>query len=244
MNKAFIDHTFKALYEINGVINRQQESLFEYHDIGAGGDQSSGFDLEAERIFFKYLHHFGVIDSEESGLMGRGESRIILDPIDGSDNIHSLFPYYGASIALQRDNTTVAAVVCNFATKICFVRDGNYLYRTRLDDFTCKTEVVVHSHSKIGLFEKSQEHLDFAKILMNNGLKYRSPGAIALSLSYAHYVDYVLFLGTIRNYDIEAGLFLCKDLHCFIDESIVLVSKQRDTFEKISALFANFKGSK
>ncbi len=243
MSKAFVDSTLNALCEIDIVINTQEKSLFRYHSIGAGGDQSSGFDLEAERIFFRHLHHLGTIDSEESGLMGVGEKRIILDPIDGSDNICSLFPYYGASIALQQCNKTVAAVVCNFATKMCFVRYENYLYRTQLDDITCKTEIVLHPYSKIGLFEKSQDHLGFAKILVENGLKYRSPGAIALSLSYAHYVDYVLFLGTIRNYDIEAGLFLCKDLHCFIDENMVLVSKKRETFEKIFALFAHFKGS-
>ncbi len=241
--KTFIVCTLDALCEIHTAIDFTDIALFRYSSIGAGGDVSSGFDLMAEDIFVKHLSAFGVIYSEESGKIGSGEDVIILDPIDGSDNIASNFPYYGASIALKSSKCTVAAVVCNLATQECFVRYDNHFYQTLLNDFTCKNAVLPNKYSKIGIFEKSHENLDFAKILIDNSLKFRSPGAIALSLAYAHYVNYVLFLGTIRNYDIEAGVFICRDLHCFVDEGIVLISKDRDIFEKISTLFINFKGS-
>ncbi len=241
--QAFIDSTLDALCEVYATVDFANETLFQHSSVGAGGDVSSGFDLMAEDIFVKHLSTFGVIYSEESGEIGSGEDIIVLDPIDGSDNIASIFPYYGASIALQSSELTVAAVVCNLATQECFVRYDNHFYQTLLGDFTCKNAVLPNEYSKIGIFEKSHENLDFAKILIENELKFRSPGAVALSLSYAYYVDYVLFLGTIRNYDLEAGMFLCRDLNYFIDEGIVLISKDRDTFEKISTLFINFKGS-
>ncbi|MEA2112128.1 MAG: inositol monophosphatase family protein [Campylobacterota bacterium] len=229
----FVDCTLNALVEINSTIDFKNIELFAHSSIGAGGDISSGFDLMAESIFVSHLSSFGKIISEENGVIGSGQDVIILDPIDGSDNIASIFPYYGASIALQRLGCTIAAVICNFATKECFVRFSSNFYQTFLHDFTCKNTIKLHSFSKVGIFEKSHENLDFAKNLINEGLKFRSPGAVALSLAYAHYVNYVLFLGTIRNYDVEAGLYLCKDLHCYRADEVLLISKDRDIFETI-----------
>jgi myo-inositol-1(or 4)-monophosphatase len=235
--KDFVNATLKALKEIAVAIDFDNATLFRYESVGAGGDVSSGFDLMAESIFVKHLSPFGTIYSEESGKMGEGAHSIILDPIDGSDNIASMFSYYGASIALQQLGTTVAAVVCNFATQECFVREGDDIYVTSLQESSTKKALTLNPHAKIGIFEKSHENLDFAKKLIQNGLKFRSPGAVALSLAYAHYVKYVLFLGTIRNYDVEAGLYLCRDLNIHVEDGIVLISKDRDVFNKILAIF-------
>ena len=65
-------------------------SWFEKTEVGAGGDVSSKLDLFAEEIFIKHLGAFGQIESEESGLIGSGEEKIIIDPIDGSSNALSL----------------------------------------------------------------------------------------------------------------------------------------------------------
>jgi myo-inositol-1(or 4)-monophosphatase len=235
--QTFVDATLQALREISAAIDFNNLTLFKYESVGAGGDVSSGFDLMAEAIFVKHLSSFGTIYSEESGKIGSGENVIILDPIDGSDNIASMFAYYGASIALQHANITVVAVVCNFATQECFIRVGDKLYTTLLQHSDIKKSVGINSYAKVGIFEKSHENLDFAKKLIQNGLKFRSPGAVALSLAYAHYVKYVLFLGTIRNYDVEAGLYLCRDLNIHVEDGIILISKDRDVFDTILTIF-------
>ena len=68
---------------------------------------------------------------------------------------------------------------------------------------------------------------------MSKKLKYRSPGALALSLAYAPYVKYVLFLGTMRSFDIQAGLYLSQNLYGFQDERYILLSSDKEVFERI-----------
>jgi len=96
-----------------------------------------------------------------------------------------------------------------------------------------KFQISTNSSAKIGLFEKAPEHPDLIKKLMEKKLKFRSPGALALSLAYAPYVKYVLFLGTMRPYDIQAGLYLSQHLHVFNDDRYILISADKELFEQI-----------
>lgn len=87
-------------------------------EVGAGGDISSKLDLMAEAIFVKHLGDFGQI---ESGVIGGGESQIIIDPIDGSSNALSLFPFYGTSVAkVNAEGILDATIVCNLANSDIF----------------------------------------------------------------------------------------------------------------------------
>ena len=72
---------------------------------------------------------------------------------------------------------------------------------------------------------------------MDLGLKFRSPGAVALSLAYAHSVNYVVFMGNMRTYDVAAGFYLCEDLYTYVDEDIFVVSHNKDVFAKILTIF-------
>ncbi|MDA3945534.1 MAG: inositol monophosphatase [Helicobacteraceae bacterium] len=234
----FIEACFDAALEIESLIRSTEhshgcEAQFE----GAGGDISIGYDLLAENCFVKYLGRFGKILSEESGYIGEGDDLIIIDPIDGSDNLKSNFPYYGASVALKRDNKTIAGMVCNFANGDCFIRVNGEHYRRSLFREDERETVCVNHHSKVGLFEKAGLHPGAARTLMDVGLKFRAPGAVALSLSYAHASKYVVFLGQLRPYDVEAGLYLCEDLYTYIGEDILIVSHNKDVFAKILTIF-------
>ena len=101
--------------------NDFNDELFEHTAVGAGGDVSSRLDLYAEEVFVKHLSSFGSIESEESGAIGSGNETIIIDPIDGSSNALSMFPYYGTSVAkIDKDGLLDAAVVCNLANKDLF----------------------------------------------------------------------------------------------------------------------------
>lgn len=216
------------------ITHSSDSSLFDSFEKGYGGDISSGFDLYAEQIFFEHLSPFGSIFSEESGWMSSGSSSvIILDPIDGSDNFSSSFPYYGVSVAMEVDGVTTQSVVVNLANGDIFVRTQDEYYRTRLDNCDKKMGITNNKNPKIGLFEKGPEHPLLGKMLMQNKFKYRSPGALALSLAYAPYVKYVLFLGTMRSFDIQAGLHLSQHLYGFHDEKYILLSSDKEVFERI-----------
>lgn len=231
----FIKAVIESCVEVRDLITHSSDiSLFDSFDEGQGGDISSGFDLRAEEIFFKNLHSYGSLFSEESGWMSPASScNIILDPIDGSDNFSSLFPYYGVSVALEVDGITTEAVVCNLVNGDAFVRTCDEYYRTNIDKFDQKTSIIYNNKAKIGLFEKGPEHPILGEKLMQNKLKYRSPGALALSLAYAPYVKYVLFLGTMRSFDIQAGLYLSQHLYGHHDERYILLSSDKEVFERI-----------
>lgn len=233
----FISAVLDTCLEIRACVCSREESLFRSHAAGHGGDISSGADLVAEAICFRYLSPFGAVFSEESGWMSpRGSINIICDPIDGSDNFSASFPYYGISIARESEGITTDGIVCNLANGDLFIRTPQEYYRTSLDDPTQKQPILPSSHPKIGLFEKAPEHPELIKVLMEEKLKFRSPGALALSLAYAPYVKYVLFLGTMRPYDIQAGLYLSRHLYTFQNERFILISQDKEVFERIYAI--------
>jgi len=233
---AFIRESIKASQEIVTMLETNtDETAYEPQNRGAGGDLSVGLDLLAEAIFIKRLGRFGQINSEESGLIGEGDVQIVLDPIDGSDNMLTHFPYYGASIAYMKEGKCLIGIVCNFANGDIFIKDEKQFLQGKLHSAHFKP-VIKHHTSKVGLFEKAALYPELTQELIANHLKYRAPGAVALSLAYAHYANYVVFLGKMRTYDLEAGLFMCEDLHMYRDDTHIIVSKDKDIFEKIKTI--------
>ena len=213
-------------------------SLFEKKGfIGAGGDLSSGMDMALENLLTDALGSFGSFDSEESGRIGEGESTIILDPLDGSANALSRFPYYGISIArLDGEGILREALVCNLANGDLFLIDteGNPL-KGHLDSERFKVPVSP-PRPEIGLFEKAYAHPKIVAALDAEGLKFRSPGAVALSLAYARYVNYLLFVGSFRIYDFAAGLALCKGLEVIVEEEYVIIAHDTEVAAKLEGI--------
>ena len=210
-------------------------SAYEPQERGAGGDISVGLDLMAEEIFIRQLGSFGRINSEESGIVGEGDIEIVLDPIDGSDNMLTHFPYFGTSIAYMKEGMCFIGIVCNFANGDIFIKDEKQFLQGKLHSAHFKP-VEKHHTSKIGIFEKAALYPKLTRELIHNNLKYRAPGAVALSLAYAHYANYMVFLGKMRTYDLEAGLFMCEDLHMYRDDTHIIVSKDKDVFERVKTI--------
>ncbi len=215
------------------------EDFFLYEGVGAGGDRSSKIDLHAEKIYISRLSKFGMISSEESGEIGEGDLKIVLDPIDGSDNLVSGFPYFGSSVAVRREGKTIFSFIVNLANGDFFVKWEGFFKRGSLfeDEFY---DVARTPAGKIGLFEKAYANPVAVSKLQKSSIKFRSPGAVALSLGYAHYVDFVLFMGDIREYDVAAGLHQCEGLNCLVTKEALLVSKNRKLFDIIKGTI--FKG--
>ncbi len=208
------------------------------YDVGVGGDRSCGIDLMAEAIFVEHLLAFGEIHSEESGVIKSPKTgaKIVIDPIDGSDNILSKLPYYGTSIAYFEGEKCTIGIIANLANGDVFVKDKNGFRRGKLfsRDFV---KVVPNDFSKVGIFERSYCSHIVHDALRKERIKYRSTGAFALSLAYAYDVSFVIYEGKMRTYDIEAGLFMCSELYTFCKENIFLVSKDKETFDRIIRLF-------
>lgn len=221
-------------------MKKGEDSLFGLHERGVGGDISSGADLQAETIFLRHLSAFGTIDSEESGVIGSGENRIYLDPIDGSDNFLSHLPYYGSSIALEKEGKIVAGIVANLA-------NGTYLLKTEerfvkgLLGKAAETKVCVNRYATVGIFERGYRSKKYADRLKKAKIKYRIPGAVALSLAYAHDLRFVLFEGQMRPYDIKAGLFMCEDLYYHASEDLTIICHNREDFTYLKELLLEDK---
>jgi len=234
----FISACIKANEEIAEAIKDGFDpSWFEKTEVGAGGDVSSKLDLMAEAIFVKHLSAYGQIESEESGIIGEGEDKIIIDPIDGSANALSLFPFYGTSVAKVNANGILdAAIVCNLANSdIFFTTNANGVQQGKLFSNTFHNPHPT-PNAEIGLFEKAYANPTLVALLDQEKLKFRAPGAIALSLAYARSVNYVLYMGEFRIYDFAAGLALCEGLEVIVEEDYVIVSKDKNIALKIESL--------
>ena len=237
----FIQACINANGEISTAIKDGFDiTWFEKTVVGAGGDVSSKLDLMAEAIFIKHLGSYGQIDSEESGQIGEGEDKIIIDPIDGSSNALSLFPFYGTSVArVNADGVLNAAIVCNLANSdIFFTTISDGIQQGKLFDTSYHTPYTSHK-AEVGLFEKAYANPELVARLDKEKLKFRAPGAIALSLAYARSVNYVLYVGEFRIYDFAAGLALCEGLEVIVEEEYVIVSKDKNIAIKIENLIKN-----
>lgn len=237
---AFLEAVLNANIELFERLHVKGLVACDHHSfaVGAGGDKSAAIDLEAEAIFVKHLHPFGTIFSEESGtfLNTQSSASIILDPIDGSDNLLSHLPYYGTSVAYKVERKCTHAIITNLANGDVFIKDNQGLRKGKLGQNIFE-KVTCNAFSKVGIFERSYCSQTVLPKLHSLGLKYRSPGAFALSLAYAHDVLFVLYEGRMRPYDVEAGMFMCEDLHTYLKDDIFLVSKDKEIFDKISQLF-------
>ena len=172
---SFIEAVILANKELYTYINKNL-SLNDYiytNITGFGGDNSLKIDLVAENIFIKYLEKFGNIYSEECGFLDtQKEFTIIIDPLDGSNNFYSNLPYYGTSVALQKDGVTIAGFVTNLVSSVIKYRafDGEIKYFSLI-----KNEEIVPIDiikTKISVFERAYEYPFICQKLSENSIKY------------------------------------------------------------------------
>jgi len=245
--KAFIIECIKANKEIYEYINHKlKPDDFCYEGSrGAGGDRSLNIDLYAESVFVKYLSSFGNIYSEESGYIKTSNENqknytIVIDPLDGSDNFVSSLPYYGTAVALELDSKMKVGVVCNLVNGFVYTKNEKNILKTfDLNANIIDDRVLESGKAKIGLFERSYAYPELCSQLSSLKLKYRSPGAVALSLACAKYYNFVLFCGNIREFDIKASLYICSDLYVYQTKDVLLVAKNKDIFTQLKNLLNN-----
>jgi len=230
----FLHSLIKANMDIYDLLKNTPHSVLSTKlSKGFGGDISTHADLEAEKIFIKYLKNFGSIYSEECGTIEGGDELIIIDPIDGSENFISNIPFYGTSVAKKSGDITTHGVIANLANGDLYVKSEELFEKRSLFRDT-KTSITTNNNSSTGIFEKSYASKKFHNFLQKSSLKYRSMGSLALSLSLAHEVNFVLYEGNVREFDIAAGWYMCEDLFRFRGDNFLLVSKDKGIFDKIA----------
>ena len=232
----FVRAAIDAAKELSDLLQSGWRTEYAEHGtIGAGGDKTAGIDTLAENLYIERLSKYGKIDSEECGVVGSGEATVILDPIDGSENAISGLPYFGSSIALERNGKVEEAVVVNLANGDCFYKYDDELMQGKIgaDYFR---PVVKRERATVGIFEKAYANQALAMALLRRKRKFRSPGAVALSLAYAHYVDFVIFAGPRRRFDFAAALWMCEGLEIVEEDELLIVAKERETASMLRKL--------
>ncbi len=238
--KSFIEAVIAANKELYTYINTKLcfTDLKASNTIGYGGDKTLNIDLIAENIFIKYLQKFGTIYSEECGKIDNNNDNflIIIDPIDGSDNLASSLAYYGTSVALRLNNITVAGFVCNLATSILtFKAFDDEIINFSLSK-ALNVKIPINQNSAIGIFERSYAYPLICQEFYENKIKYRSPGAVALSLSNANNYNFVLIIANIREFDVTAALHISSDLFTHQTDKFLLISKNKRIFSLIKEI--------
>jgi myo-inositol-1(or 4)-monophosphatase len=208
-------------------------SDYEYtNDLGFGGDYTLNIDLVFENIFIKHLSPFGNIYSEECGLIDNSsEFTIIIDPLDGSNNFLSNLPYYGTSVALKKDGKVVAGFVTNLVSKTTVYRafddEVKYFCLKKMSYFKPNFA----KKSEIAIFEKAYDYPKICKKLHEHNIKFRSLGSIALSLSNVKNYQFVLFAGNVREFDIEAALYICFDSYIYRTNDYLFITKYEENYK-------------
>jgi len=208
-------------------------------EIGFGGDKTLNIDLIAENIFIKYLEVFGNIYSEECGKLSNDKKfDIVIDPLDGSDNFSSNLPYYGTSVALVFENETIAGFVCNLVSGVltykAFDKNIEKVYFSKH-----RNNLIVSEDKKIGIFERAYSYPEICSKLRHKNLKFRSPGAVAISLCDAKNYNFVLFAGKIREFDILAAIYICNELFIYKTEKFILIAENKQIFNQIKEIIKN-----
>ena len=228
----FLDICKKASFKIIKIIHQNDTTLFDKVEKGFGGDMSMKIDLIAEEIFIQALKKYGNIFSEEIGFIDNDfKKTFIIDPIDGSFNISNGFPYYGSSIALKNKKGQITkAFIVNLAT-------GDYFYKdkkVKIENNLFYNKKHTNSLNEMILFEKAYANVDLCQKLGKYNIKYRSPGALALSLALAHRCKAVIFKGEIRDFDIAAGIYFNNELNIKIKNDTLLIAKNKKDFKYLS----------
>ena len=229
----FLKTCKKVSKEIIKLIHSSDKSIFKKSQKGYGGDVSMNIDLLAENIFINHFSKYGNIFSEECGFIdNKKDITFIIDPIDGSFNISNGFPYYGSSIAVKKNGKIIKSFIVNLAT-------GDYFYRNKkikIENNLFFNKKFTPSLNEMILFEKAYANIDICEKFAKNNIKYRSPGALAISLALAHRCKAVIFKGDIRDFDIAAGLHFNNNLNIEIKNNIILVAKKRKDFEYLKKI--------
>ncbi len=92
---------------------------------------------------------------------------------------------------------------------------------------------------EIGIFERAYAYPKICEKLSSEGIKFRSPGAAALSLANANCFKFVIFAGKVREFDIAAGLYISSELFISQDDEFLIIAKTKQILLRIKEIIKN-----
>ena len=201
------------------------EARTHYSGTGAGGDRSLVIDRQSEEIAFTelgLLHDQGAeftAISEERGEVefgdGTSETRVVIDPIDGSLNARRTLPSFALSVAVA-SGPSMADV------QVAFVHDfgsGEEFTAVRHDGARLNGEPIEAAGPGYGLelvgLEASKPELIAPLVdgLKGNAFRIRALGSMALTLCYvaAGRLDGMIAARPTRSVDIAAAQMIVRE---------------------------------
>lgn len=220
-----------AVGDIRGVLTELPGRAEREPVVGAGkgGDDTTAVDAAAEAAIvarLERLHEQGLeftLVSEELGerQFGRGPVRVVVDPIDGSNNAKRGIPFFSFSLAVaegERMADVVFGFVHDFGTGEEWTAtrgSGAYLNSLALDGQRPKERIEMLS------FEATETDsvAEKAAAMVGVAHRLRVMGSLALSLCHlaAGRVDGVCSLKRVRAVDIAAAQLLLLEQGLAID---------------------------
>jgi len=197
---------------------------------GAGGDISMHIDVVAENIIINEIKKNNIdvlLISEEIGeqyigdqqLILKNKYKLIVDPVDGSNNAVRGIPYSSVSIAYavgDRLKDVEIAVIINLYTQdLYWAVKGEGAYMNGNKIFVSDIDITQKSFFEIDISKKDLfKHLETLKKIFENPLKIRIMGSTALTLCQIASGSIDAFLNlrsSSRIVDAAAGYLIIKE---------------------------------
>jgi myo-inositol-1(or 4)-monophosphatase len=213
--------------------------------IGKDGTPTKKVDRIAENVALEILKDYDFrIVTEESGIVGEGDTFVALDPIDGTFNASKNIPIYSISLCFSKSELlgdAFFAFVANLATGTEFYsyggwnngksfRDGKEISVSRKDDIYCNT-----------IFYYPRRDYGFKRV--------RIFGSSALELCFVADGSIDAFVdvrshenrGFLRIYDVAAGLVISTNAGALATdlEGRTLEGKKFSMDERLTLIVAN-----
>jgi len=214
-----------AVDDVRGVLEELPRRADREPVVGAGkgGDETTAIDAAAERVILARFASAGDVTlvSEEVGIVGDGDTYVVIDPIDGSLNAKRGIGFFSLSIAVASGPTmgdVHFGFVHDFGTAEEWTASsgqGARLNGRPLDGELPKGEIEILSFEATrtaSVAEKAAAVVDLA-------YRLRIMGSLALSLCHlaAGRVDAVCSLKPARSVDIAAAQLLVRERGLAVD---------------------------
>ena len=225
----FLKSIALAIYDKISPILGSKQSAKKYQR-GAGGDISMHIDLIAEEVILDCLKRESVdvlLISEEIGEKYIGnkseaiktKQKMIVDPVDGSNNAIRGIPFCSTSIAYARGDTIDdlnKAVVIDLNTKdIFWAEKGKGAYLN--DEIICVSDNDISKNCILELnfpMRKILEELKKYSLIINKFYRIRVMGSTALSLCQIAKGSIDAFVDLVNNsrlVDTAAGMLILRE---------------------------------
>jgi myo-inositol-1(or 4)-monophosphatase len=190
---------------------------------GEGGDETTAIDAAAERAVLARFEHVDDVTfvSEEVGVLGDGDTYVVVDPIDGSLNAKRGIGFFSLSVAVASGPTmgdVDFGFVHDFGSEEEWTAsrgDGARLNGHVLDGELPKERIEILSFEAT----RTASVAEHAAAVVDLAYRLRIMGSLALSLCHlaAGRVDAVCSLKPARAVDIAGAQLLVRERGLVID---------------------------